>query len=159
MSVNKVILVGRLGQNPELRFTGNNTPVCSLNLATTERRKDASGTWNDFTEWHKIVVYGKTAENCAQYLQKGREVYVEGRIQTRKWQDKEGRDRYTTEVVAAIVQFLGSGAGRNQGVSAASGAGAADGGSDVMANMDASDSSSSTSASPESTFSDDDIPF
>jgi single-strand DNA-binding protein len=107
MAVNKAILVGNLGKDLELRHTGNQTAVCTLNIATTERFKDASGSWTDRTEWHSVVVFGKQAENCCQYLSKGSQVYVEGRIQTRKWQDKEGRDRYTTEIVANSVQFLG----------------------------------------------------
>lgn len=107
MSVNKVILLGNLGKDPELRMTQQQMAICNFSLATGERRKDASGNWTDHTEWHNIVVFGKTAENCAQYLKKGRQAYVEGRIQTRKWQDKEGKDRYTTEVVGNVVQFIG----------------------------------------------------
>lgn len=116
MTVNKAILVGRLGQNPELRYTANQTPVCTLNVATNDRRKDPSGNWVDHTEWHRVVVFGKTAENCTAFLEKGREVYVEGRIQTRKWQDSKGVERYTTEIVASTVRFLGS---KSQGVQTA----------------------------------------
>ena len=108
MGVNKVLLLGRLGKDPDLRFSQNQTPICSFSLATSERRKDANGQWSDFTEWHNIVVFGKTAENCSNFLKKGREVFIEGRIQTRKWQDKEGKDRYTTEILAQSVQFVGS---------------------------------------------------
>ncbi len=107
MGVNKVLLLGRLGKDPELRVTSNQTAVCTFSFATGDRRKDSSGNWVDHTEWHNIVTYGKTAENCAQYLKKGSEAFIEGRIQTRKWQDKEGKDRYTTEIVAAVVQFVG----------------------------------------------------
>lgn len=107
--VNKVILLGRLGQDPELRYTQNKTAVCTLNVATSERRKGADGQWSEHTEWHRVVVFGKTAENCGQYLKKGRQVFVDGRIQTRKWQDKDGKDRYSTEVVANSVQFVGGG--------------------------------------------------
>lgn len=107
MAVNKVILVGRLGKDPELRYTPQQIPVCNFSLATGERRKDANGNWVEHTEWHNIVVFNKTAENCANFLKKGREVYLEGKIQTKKWQDKEGRDRYTTEIIANTVQFLG----------------------------------------------------
>lgn len=112
MGINKVILIGNLGKDPEVRYTSSQTAVCTLSVATTERRKDQDGNWNDKTEWHRVVTFGRTAENCSQYLKKGRQVYVEGRIQTNKWQDKNGQDRYTTEVVAFTVQFLGGGAGR-----------------------------------------------
>ncbi len=115
MAVNKVILIGNLGADPELRYTGNQTPVCTLKIATNERRKDASGNWTDHTEWHQVVAFGKTAENSSQYLQKGRQVFIEGKLQTRKWQDKEGKDRYTTEILANTVQFLGGGAGAGRG--------------------------------------------
>lgn len=115
MGINKAILVGNLGRDPELRMTSSQTAVCNLNLATAERRRDASGTWNDHTEWHRIVAFGKTAENCAQYLKKGRQVYVEGRLQTRKWTDKSGVEKYSTEIVADTIQFLGSGRGGEGG--------------------------------------------
>ncbi len=112
MAVNKVILLGNLGKDPELRYTSNSqTPVCSFSLATSEKRKDQSGAWVDHTEWHNVVVYGKQAENCSQYLKKGRQAYLEGKIQTRKWQDKEGKDRYTTEIIAQTVQFIGGARG------------------------------------------------
>lgn len=107
MGVNKVILLGNLGADPELRYTPNQTAVCNFRIATTERRKGADGEWTDHTEWHSIVTFGKTAENCAQYLQKGRQAFIDGRIQTRKWQDKEGNNRYTTEIIANTVQFVG----------------------------------------------------
>ena len=107
MSVNKVILLGRLGQDPELRYTQSQLPVCTLSLATNERKKAADGQWKEETEWHRVVTFGKTAENCNKFLQKGRQAYVEGRIRTNKWQDKEGKDRYTTEILANTVQFIG----------------------------------------------------
>ena len=111
MSINKVFLLGNLGKDPELRYTSQQTPVCTFSLATSDRRKDNTGNWIDHTEWHNIVVFGKAAENCKQYLQKGRQAFIEGRVTTRKWQDKEGRDRWTTDIVAASVQFVG-GAGK-----------------------------------------------
>jgi single-strand DNA-binding protein len=111
-SVNKVILIGNLGQDPEKRFTGSGAAVTTFNIATTERWNDNQGQKQERTEWHRIVVWGKQAENCAQYLSKGRPVYIEGRLQTRQWDDKDGNKRYTTEVVAQRVQFLGSGQGR-----------------------------------------------
>ena len=107
MSVNKVILLGRLGQDPELRYTKSEMPICTLSIATNDRRKGPDGQWKDETEWHKVVTFGKTAENCNQYLQKGRQAFIEGKIRTNKWQDKEGKDRYTTEILASTVQFIG----------------------------------------------------
>ncbi|MBX7144479.1 MAG: single-stranded DNA-binding protein [Oligoflexia bacterium] len=118
MGVNKVILLGNLGKDPELRYTNSQTAVCSFSLATGERRKDQSGNWVDHTEWHNIITFGKTAENCANFLKKGRQAFIEGRIQTRKWQDKEGKDRYTTEIIASTVQFVGGGKGESTGKSA-----------------------------------------
>jgi single-strand DNA-binding protein len=109
-SVNKVILIGNLGRDPELRYTKNGQAVANFSLATTERFGGRDGgEEREQTEWHRIVTWGKTAENCAQYLSKGRSVYIEGRIQSREWEDKEGNKRSTTEVVAQRVQFLGSG--------------------------------------------------
>ena len=107
MSLNKVLILGNLGADPELRVTQSQTPVCTLRVATTDRRKDQSGEWVEHTEWHSVVVWGKQAENCNTYLKKGRQVFVEGRLQTRKWQDQTGNNRYTTEVVANNVQFVG----------------------------------------------------
>ncbi len=109
MTVNKVILVGNLGADPEVREARSGTTICGLRIATSERRKDASGEWTDHTEWHRVTAFGKTAETCARYLQKGRQVYVEGRIETQKYQDKEGRDKYSTQVIASAVRFLSSG--------------------------------------------------
>ena len=108
MTVNKAILVGNLGADPESRTAASGTVVTNLRIATTERQKDQDGNWNDHTEWHRVVCFGKTAENVARFLQNGRQVYIEGRIQTRKWQDKDGADRWSTEVVAREVRFLGS---------------------------------------------------
>ncbi|MBI5445475.1 MAG: single-stranded DNA-binding protein [Deltaproteobacteria bacterium] len=104
--VNKVILIGNLGKDPEVRYTQGGTAVGNFSLATTERRKQGE-TWADHTEWHNIVVFGRQAELSSQYLQKGSTVYVEGRLQTRKWQDKEGNNRYMTEIVVNDIQFLG----------------------------------------------------
>lgn len=121
MSVNKVILVGRLGQNPEVKYTPSGATVAQLNVATNESWVDKSGQKQEKTEWHRVVVWGKLAELCGQYLSKGRQVYVEGRLQTRQWQDKENNARTTTEVQAQTVQFLGQGsqtsAGTTQGTS------------------------------------------
>ena len=112
-SVNKVILIGNLGADPEKRVTGSGQVVANFNIATTERWNDKSGQRQERTEWHRIVVWGPQAENCAQYLSKGRPVYIEGSLRTRQWDDKEGIKRYTTEVVAQRVQFLGSPQGQS----------------------------------------------
>ena len=111
-SVNKVILIGNLGADPELRYTPNgNRPVCNLRIATTEVYKDKSGQKKEEVEWHRITVWGDQAENCNKYLEKGRSVYVEGRLQTRSWDDKDGVKKYSTDIVAERVKFLGSGKG------------------------------------------------
>lgn len=107
--INKVILVGRLGADPEIRYTQSGAGVANFNLATSENWTDRDGQRQERTEWHRIVVWGKMAETCSQYLSKGRQVYVEGRLQTRSWDDKDGNKRYTTEVVANTVQFLDRG--------------------------------------------------
>lgn len=111
MTVNKAILIGNLGADPEMRTTGSGTAVANLRLATTERRKDREGNWTDHTEWHNVVVFGRTAENVGKFCKKGKQIFVEGRIQTRKWQDRDGNNRYSTEVVADNVRFLSSGSG------------------------------------------------
>ena len=114
-SVNKVILVGNLGRDPEVRFMPNGEAVCNFSIATTDSWKDKAGAKQERTEWHNIVMYRKLAEIAGEYLKKGRPVYVEGRLQTRKWQTKEGQDRYTTEIIADQMQMLGGrdGAGSN----------------------------------------------
>lgn len=106
MSVNKVIIVGNLGGDPESRTTQSGTTVTNLSIATNERVKRGD-TWTDHTEWHRAVCFGTTAENAARYLSKGREVYVEGKLRTRKWQDKDGNDKRSTEIVVDVLQFLG----------------------------------------------------
>ena len=107
MSVNKVILVGRLGQNPEVRYTPSGASVANFSIATSENWTDKSGQKQERTEWHRVVVWGKLAELCGKYLTKGRQVYVEGRLQTRSWEDQQGQKKYTTEIVANTVQFIG----------------------------------------------------
>ena len=120
-SVNKVILVGNLGKDAELRFTGGGTPVTTLRLATTDARdKDKDG--KPRTEWHTVVVWGKTAESLATYLVKGKQIYVEGRLQTREWDGKDGQKRSVVEVVAERVQFMGGGRARGDGAKADGGA-------------------------------------
>jgi len=111
MSVNKVILVGNLGKDPEVRFTQTGSAVANFSIATTEQWNDRDGKRQERTEWHNIVVWGKQGERCGQYLAKGRQVYVEGSIRTRSYDDKTGTKRYVTEIVAQRVQFLGGGGG------------------------------------------------
>ncbi|MFP4127973.1 MAG: single-stranded DNA-binding protein [Desulfonatronovibrio sp.] len=111
-SMNKVILVGRLGQDPKLAYAASGVAVANFNIATDESFTDRDGNKNEKTEWHKIVVFAKQAELCSNYLSKGSLVLVEGSLQTRKWQDQQGNDRYTTEIKAQRVQFLDT---RSQG--------------------------------------------
>ena len=108
MGVNKAIIVGNLGSDPELRQTNSGTSVCNFSVATNRKYKDGSGEYQEETEWHRIVVFGKSADNCSRYLSKGRQVYVEGRLQTREWTDKQGNTRKSTEIVAYKVDFLRS---------------------------------------------------
>jgi single-strand DNA-binding protein len=105
--INKAILIGNLGTDPELKTTSSGTEVCEFSLATNESWTDKSGQKQEKTEWHKIVVWGKQADACSKYLSKGRSAFVEGKIKTRSWEDKDGNKRYTTEIVANDVQFLG----------------------------------------------------
>jgi single-strand DNA-binding protein len=129
-SVNKVILIGNLGAKPELKYLPSGQAVCELRLATNEVFNDKNNQRQERTEWHRIVVWGKTGENCAQYLDKGRSVYVEGRLQTRSWDDKNtGEKRYMTEIVANQVTFLeGRGGGAGAGAGSSEGGGGGGGG-------------------------------
>jgi len=139
-SINKVILIGRLGKDPEMRFTPSGKAVTNFTLATNENWTDQGGERQERTEWHRIVTWGKLAENCAKLLSKGKQVYVEGRLQTRSWDDRDGNKRYTTEIVANTMQILGPMEG--------GGKGAADDGMDLG-------SSEAMPGSPEF----DDVPF
>jgi single-strand DNA-binding protein len=115
-SVNKAILVGNLGRDAEMRFTAGGTPVATVSLATTERFTDREGQKREDTQWHRIVIWGKTAETLHEYLTKGKQIYVEGRIQTREWTDKEGKQNKTTEIRAdRIVLLSGGGGGEGRG--------------------------------------------
>ena len=105
-AVNKAIILGNLGRDPEVRYTADGNAVTTFSVATTETRKDRDGNSQEQTEWHRIVVFGRLAEVCGEYLAKGRSVYVEGSIRTRSWDDREGNKRYTTEIVGRTVQFL-----------------------------------------------------
>ena len=151
-SVNKVILVGNLGRDAELRYTPGGAPVATLNLATTEVWNDkASGQKQEKTEWHRIVLWGKSAESLSEYLTKGKQIFVEGRLQTRKWQDKDGNDKYTTEIRADRITLLGGGGGGGMGGGAnrpqrSASAGAGGGDHEPM-------------GEPISDLTDDDIPF
>ncbi len=110
--VNKAIILGSLGQDPDIRYTAGGAAVANISIATNEQWKDKeSGEMQERTEWHRVVFFGRLAEIAGEYLHKGSQVYIEGRIQTRKWQDKEGNDRYTTEIVANEMQMLGSKSG------------------------------------------------
>ena len=111
-SVNKVILIGNLGRDPEIRYMPSGDAMANLNLATTDTWKDKAGEKQEKTEWHRVVMFGKQAEIAGEYLKKGSQVYIEGRLQTRKWQDKDGAEKYTTEIVADRMQMLGSRGGR-----------------------------------------------
>ncbi|MBI0413265.1 MAG: Single-stranded DNA-binding protein [Nitrosomonadaceae bacterium] len=149
-SVNKVILIGNLGKDPETRYMPNGEAVTNITLATTETWKDKSGEKQEKTEWHRVTFYRKLAEIAGEYLKKGRPVYVEGRLETRKWTDKAGAERYTTEIIASDMKMLGSKPGS--------------GGFEVAEREEGS--SASTSAKPVSAKSgngfedmDDDIPF
>jgi single-strand DNA-binding protein len=121
-SVNKVIIVGNLGRDPEVRYTPNGSAVCNVSVATTRSWKNKeSGDKSEETEWHRVVFYDKLAEIAGEYLKKGRSVYVEGRLKTRKWQDKDGVEKYTTEIIASDMQMLGSREGMGGGAAATGG--------------------------------------
>ncbi len=128
--VNKVILIGNLGRDPELRYTQNGQAVVNFTLATSENWTDKNGERVERTEWHRIVVWGRVGELCAQYLSKGRTVYIEGRIQTREWEDKDGNKRNTTEINAQTVQFLGGPRGDGGGAQSSQSGGSRSGGQD-----------------------------
>lgn len=114
-SLNKAMIIGRLGQDPEVRYTQSNTAVATLNVATNERFKDRNGELQERTEWHRVVAWGRTAEICQEYLKKGSQVYIEGPIQTREWEDKDGQKRYTTEIKALTMTMLDSRGGGEAG--------------------------------------------
>jgi len=111
-SLNKVLLIGNLGNDPEIKMTPSGQKVANFSVATNEFWTDKSGAKQERTEWHRIVVWGRQAETCEMYLRKGRTVFIDGRIQTRQWEDTQGQKRYTTEIVASTIQFIGSGGDR-----------------------------------------------
>jgi single-strand DNA-binding protein len=141
MSFNKVILVGNLGRDPELRYTPQGTPVCSFSMATNERRKDKSGEMQDHTTWFRVTLWGRQAETASQYLTKGRPVYIEGRLRVEEWTDRDGKARHTLEVHGTDMQFIGGGRAEEPPMERAA---AAAGG---------------TSATEQPDLADDDIPF
>jgi single-strand DNA-binding protein len=152
-SINKVIIIGNLGADPELRYTPGGQAVCDLRIATTDQWTDKSGGRKEQTEWHRVVVWGKQAENCSQYLSKGRQAYIEGRLRTRQWDDKDGNKRSTTEIVAQTVQFLGGGGGASRGERPAPTRGAPEQAADMAA------AHSDDFGGPPGAMADDDIPF
>jgi single-strand DNA-binding protein len=147
MSFNKIIVVGNLGRDPELRYTPQGTPVCSFTVATNEKRKDRAGEMQDFTTWFRVTLWGRQAETASQYLTKGRPVYIEGRLRLEEWTDRDGKQRYTLEVHATEMQFIGGGRGDEAATTAA----ATSGGATRSAQAD------QQTTEPE--LSDDDIPF
>ena len=155
------MLIGNLGADPEVRQTSTGTAVCELRLATNETWKDQNGANQTRTEWHRVVVWGRTADNVGRYVKKGSMVYVEGRLQTREWQDKEGQKRYTTEIVASQVTFLdragsGQGGGGGQGGGQGGGGGYGGGG---YGGPQGGGGGSSSGGFGDSGFNDSDIPF
>ncbi len=145
MTVNRVILVGRLGKDPEMRYTPNGTAVCKFSLATDEGWRDQTGQLQKRTEWHNIVAWSKLAENCQKLLTKGKQIYVEGRIQTRQWDDRDGNKRTTTEIVIGTMRLLGS---RAEAVAAG-----------TSAEPTVVPQETAPAASEEPTVTDEDIPF
>lgn len=152
-SLNKVQLIGRLGNAPELRYTTSNKATCELRVATSRSWTDREGQKQEETEWHSVVVWEKTAENCERYLQKGAQIYVEGSLRTRSWEDKDGTKRYKTEVVAQNVIFLGS---KGDGTGSAGGGGG--GGSQRQQAGGGGGGRGAPSPAPDA-WPDDDIPF
>ena len=141
MSFNKIILVGNLGRDPELRYTPQGTPVCSFTVATNEKRKDRAGETQDHTTWFRVTLWGRQAETASQYLTKGRPIYVEGRLRLEEWTDRDGKQRYTLEVHATDMQFIGGGGRADETPTTGSKPLPAD------------------ASSPDTDLSDDDIPF
>ena len=162
-SLNKVQIIGNLGRDPEVRYTPNGNAVCNVSVATTRQWKNKdSGERQEETEWHRVVFYDRLAEIAGEYLKKGRSVYVEGRLKTRKWQDKEGKDQYTTEVIATEMQMLGSREGMGDGAGEGHGGGGDDYGDRPQRSAPAArPAASKPAAKPATGFDamDDDIPF
>lgn len=141
MSFNKIIVVGNLGRDPELRYTPQGTPVCSFTMATNEKRKDRTGEMQDATTWFRVTLWGRQAETASQYLTKGRPVYIEGRLRLEEWTDRDNKQRYTLEVHATDMQFIGGGRG------------------DETSQAPPRSSAPPEMGQPENDLADDDIPF
>ena len=156
--VNKVILIGNSGADPELRYTPGGTAVSNFSIATNESWTDSSGERQERTEWHRIVVWGRLAEICNQYLRKGSKVYIEGKLQTRSWEGQDGLKRYTTEVVARDMQMLDT-RGEMGGMDGSYGGGSSQGGGQAKPQSDASASDDTTASEPPPYAADDDLPF
>lgn len=158
--VNKVILVGNLGRDPEVRYSANGQAIANVTIATTESWKDKNtGEKQEKTEWHRIVFFGRLGEIAGEYLKKGAQIYVEGRLQTRKWQDKEGKDRYTTEIVANEMQMLGSKGGAASGDYAGQSSSQASSQSSAPAQAQSSQPTQPATQAAGADDFDDDIPF
>jgi len=151
MSVNKVMLLGHLGQDPEVRYTQGGLTIANLRIATSERRPDGNGGWKKETEWHTVVMFGKRADVLKQYVHKGSEIFIEGSLRTRKWQDKQGQTRYSTEIVANDFSFVG---GRGSGGGPSGGGGFEHGDHDMGAPVPSDTGMEEFGGGP-----DDDIPF
>ena len=146
-SLNKAMIIGRLGADPEVRYTQNNTAVANMSVATSDRYKDKNGEWKETTEWHRVVAWGRLAEICQQYLKKGSQVYFEGPIQTRSWEDKDGQKQYSTEIKALAMQMLDTRGDQNQS-----------GGSD-MSGQKSQQSQDTATVADDAMDVDDDLPF
>jgi len=153
MGVNKAILMGNVGKDPEMKYTTSNLAIASLSLATSEKRKDSqSGEWVSHTEWHRVTCFGKLAEFCSKYLKKGTSIYIEGKIRTNKWQDKDGNTRYTTEILGEKIEFAGNKQDNNSSYS----------NNNQAQNFQTADKvamNSEPTSAPVASFEDDDIPF
>lgn len=164
-SVNKVILIGNLGKDPEVRYAASGAAICNITLATSRRWRDKNtNEWNEETEWHRVSLFNRLAEVAGEYLKKGSSVYIEGRLQTRKWQDKDGQDRYTTEIVADAMQMLGARAENNSDSSYDGGYVPRPSNQNTEQHLDASGRSAPMRHSPNTSGTsfddmDDDIPF
>jgi single-strand DNA-binding protein len=147
MSFNKIIIVGNLGRDPELRYTPQGTAVCNFTMATSEKRRDKSGEFQDVTTWFRVTLWEKRAEVAAKYLQKGKPVYIEGRLKIDEWTDRDGNNRYTLDVTATDMQFIGSASDRDSGYASDN------------SDMEAPEPASSSAAAGAAPSNDDDIPF
>lgn len=155
--INKVILIGNLGSDPEIKYTQGNVPVANLRVATTERWQDRSSSeWQEKTEWHRVVAWRALAERAQRFLRKGKQVYIEGRLETRKWQDRDGNDRYTTEIIARTLMILGR---REEGEGGEGGPGGSGGGDRSYGGPQSGGDFNPPPMDPTGPIEDDDLPF